>query len=120
MGSPGELRGRAWENMWEIAPAKRTKNTLTGVKGRGSRDTIHNFNVSVIGGTKVNATFGRASPQPEPRPLKQNASGFFSVEAFAQGLWQDHSSADLQNFHGLACRLVPRNQLLCTLLVETL
>lgn len=34
VGSPGELGGRAWENMGEIEPAKRNEKHISGCEGK--------------------------------------------------------------------------------------
>lgn len=61
LGSPEEELGRTGG---KSSPPREMKNTSAGVKGRGCRGILRSFNVSVICGRKVGATFCGASPRP--------------------------------------------------------
>lgn len=117
VGSPGDLRGRAWENMWEIEPAKRNEKHVSWCEGKRMQgQSIASMFPSSVA-EKVTVTFCEAGLSPKPRLLQRHALGFFfCLRTRPQTTTaRDHCGADVQNFHPLTSRLLPGNQLVCTL-----
>lgn len=82
VGSPGEPRGRAWENMGEIEPAKRNEKHISGCEGK--RMQRHNPKLQCFRHLrqKGESDLLPAHPRPKPRGLREMPEGF-SVRTFA-------------------------------------
>lgn len=76
----GELRGRAWENMWEIKPAKRNEKHISWCEGKRmqSPDLIHSLKYFRHLLQKGESTFGRTNSIPNLILLQEDPSGIFA------------------------------------------
>lgn len=108
LGSGEEELGRT---CGKLSQPREMKNTLAGVKGRGCRDTIHNFKCFRHLWQKGASDLLQGKPNSKAQAAKAKCLQT-SLSKLLQGKWswQNRSNANVQNFHSLTPRLVCRKK----------